>query len=55
MNDQLCAAPRCAVVRRGVVVFTDDNHLTASFSRRAAPVLAARLDAALRPLGARLP
>jgi hypothetical protein len=43
------------VVRAGVVVFTDDNHLTASFSRLVAPVLGARLDAALRGLGARLP
>jgi hypothetical protein len=30
-----------------VVVFTDDNHLTASFSRSVAPALGARLAAAL--------
>jgi peptidoglycan/LPS O-acetylase OafA/YrhL len=47
MNDQICASPRCGVVRNGVVVFTDDNHLTASFSRSVAPVLGARLDKAL--------
>jgi hypothetical protein len=47
MNDQICAAKWCSVVRNGVVVFTDDNHLTASFSRSVAPVLGARLDAAL--------
>jgi hypothetical protein len=35
------------VVRNGVVVFTDDNHLTPSFSRSVAPVLGARLSAAL--------
>jgi peptidoglycan/LPS O-acetylase OafA/YrhL len=47
MNDQICASKWCSVVRNGVVVFTDDNHLTASFSRSVAPVLGARLDAAL--------
>ena len=43
MNDQICTAQRCAVVRNGAVVFTDDNHLTASFSRTLAPVLGRRL------------
>jgi peptidoglycan/LPS O-acetylase OafA/YrhL len=47
MNDQICATSECGVVRNGVVVFTDDNHLTASFSRSVAPVLGARLGAAL--------
>jgi peptidoglycan/LPS O-acetylase OafA/YrhL len=47
MNDQICPSTRCSVVRNGVIVFTDDNHLTASFSRSVAPVLGARLDAAL--------
>jgi hypothetical protein len=47
MNDQICSAPRCGVVRNGTVVFTDDNHLTASFSRSVAPVLSTRLAAAL--------
>jgi peptidoglycan/LPS O-acetylase OafA/YrhL len=47
MNDQICATSECGVVRNGVVVFTDDNHLTASFSRSVAPVLGARLDEAL--------
>jgi hypothetical protein len=55
LNDQVCDAPRCAAVRQGVIVFTDDNHLTASFSRSVAPVLGARLDAALGQLGVRLP
>jgi hypothetical protein len=39
------------VIRNGVVVFTDDNHLTASFSRSVAPVLGERLAAALGPIG----
>ncbi|AHG89279.1 acyltransferase 3 [Gemmatirosa kalamazoonensis] len=55
MNDQICATPRCGVVRNGAIVFTDDNHLTASFSRSVAPVFGARLAAALGELGARLP
>jgi hypothetical protein len=49
MNDQICATSECPVVRNGVVVFTDDNHLTASFSRSVAPVLGERLAAALDP------
>jgi hypothetical protein len=55
MNDVICAESRCPVERGGVVIFTDDNHLTASFSRSVAPAFGARLDAALRTLGARLP
>jgi hypothetical protein len=47
MNDQICSTARCAVMRKGIVVFTDDNHLTASFSRSVAPVLGARLQATL--------
>ena len=53
MNDQICATKRCDVVRNGVIVFTDDNHLTASFTRSVAPVLGARLDEALGQLTAR--
>jgi hypothetical protein len=47
MNDQLCDTPRCQVVRNGVVVFTDDNHLTASVSRSLAMVLGQRIAAAM--------
>src|SRR5215207_4386565 len=47
MNDQLCDSPRCGVVRNGVIVFTDDNHLTASFSRSLAPALGRRVAEAL--------
>jgi hypothetical protein len=43
------------VVRDGVIVFTDDNHLTASFSRSTAPALGARVAAAAGQLDARLP
>ena len=48
MNDVICATPRCPVMRNGVVIFTDDNHLTATFSRSVASILAARLAAALK-------
>jgi hypothetical protein len=51
MNDQICASTHCGVIRDGVVVFTDDNHLTASFSRSVAPVLGDRLTTALTPIG----
>jgi peptidoglycan/LPS O-acetylase OafA/YrhL len=54
LNDQICPAPRCGVVRNGIVVFTDDNHLTASFSRSVAPLFATRLDRALGELGVEL-
>jgi peptidoglycan/LPS O-acetylase OafA/YrhL len=47
MNDLICDTARCSVVKNGVVVFTDDNHLTASFTRSLAPVLGARIARAL--------
>jgi hypothetical protein len=47
MNDQICDTPRCGVVRNGAIVFTDDNHLTASFSRSIAPVLGQRIARAM--------
>jgi hypothetical protein len=55
MNDAICDMPRCSVERDGIVVFTDDNHLTATFSRSVAPLFAARLDSALAGIGVRLP
>lgn len=49
MNDQVCgAAARCETERGGVVLYTDDNHLTRTFSRSLGPVLGGRLDAALK-------
>ena len=47
MNDQICSTERCQVTRGKIVIFTDDNHLTASFSKSVAPVLATRLAEAL--------
>jgi hypothetical protein len=47
MNDQFCSGDRCAPIRGGAIVFRDDDHLTATFSRSVAPILADRLHAAL--------
>ncbi|MDB4882126.1 MAG: acyltransferase 3, partial [Gemmatimonadetes bacterium] len=47
MNDQICATPRCGVIVNGAVVFTDDNHLTATFSRSLAPLLGERIASAM--------
>ena len=47
MNDQICATARCSPVKNGTIVFTDDNHLTASFSRSVASTLGARIAASL--------
>ena len=55
MNDQICASARCDVIRNGIIVFTDDNHLTASFSKSVAPAMSTRIDAALASLGRGLP
>jgi peptidoglycan/LPS O-acetylase OafA/YrhL len=55
MADRVCAASPCPVVQGGQVVFTDDNHLAAGFTRASAGVLGARLDAALATMGRRLP
>jgi peptidoglycan/LPS O-acetylase OafA/YrhL len=55
MNDQVCETARCGVVRNGAIVFTDDNHLTATFSRSLAPVLGERIaEAMLVPFEARV-
>ncbi len=55
MADVVCPTARCGVVQGGRVVYTDDNHLAASFTRSVAPMLGARLDGAARALGVRLP
>ena len=55
MNDQICDTPRCPVVKGKTIIFTDDNHLTASFSQSVAPVLGTRLENALERLSRRGP
>jgi peptidoglycan/LPS O-acetylase OafA/YrhL len=50
MNDRLCTRSPCAVVKRGAIVYRDDDHLTATFSRAEAAVLGERLAAAANRL-----
>jgi peptidoglycan/LPS O-acetylase OafA/YrhL len=47
MNDEVCETGRCRTERGGLVLYSDDNHLTASFSRSLGPVLGERLAASL--------
>jgi hypothetical protein len=53
MSDRLCDGPRCSVVRRGSIVFRDDDHLSATFSRAEAPELGRRIGAAVAQLARR--
>jgi len=55
MNDQVCWSKPCQVMREGVVVFTDDNHLTVTFSRSVAGVFGQRVTAAVQLLARTLP
>jgi peptidoglycan/LPS O-acetylase OafA/YrhL len=48
MNDVICRLPRCSPVQDGLVMYTDDNHITASFSRSVGDILGARIVAAAR-------
>jgi hypothetical protein len=52
MNDRVCATARCPVIQRGNIVFRDDDHLTATFSRAEAAVLGERIVARLKAIGA---
>jgi len=51
MTDRVCSTPRCSVVQRGHIVFRDDDHLTAAFSRAEAAALGERIVAALKSIG----
>lgn len=53
VNDRFCSGQRCPAVQRGVIVFRDDGHLTASFSLATAPVLRARIARAMDTLTGR--
>jgi hypothetical protein len=61
MNDQVCqvtlsaakgpisaAGSRCATERDGMVLYTDDDHISRTFAHSLGPVLGERLEAALR-------
>jgi peptidoglycan/LPS O-acetylase OafA/YrhL len=43
MNDIICPGLSCPSQQNGVVIYTDDNHITASFSRSVADILGARI------------
>jgi peptidoglycan/LPS O-acetylase OafA/YrhL len=49
LNDQVCdmGGGRCATERDGMVLYTDDDHISRTFSRSLGLVLGERLDAAL--------
>ncbi len=47
LGDQVCGVGGCETERGGMVLFSDDNHLTRSFSQSLAGVLGERLEAAL--------
>ena len=48
MGSAICPRGPCGYERNGLVLFLDDHHLTATFSRSLAPELDARITAALR-------
>ncbi|MNC93765.1 hypothetical protein D3C83_104710 [compost metagenome] len=50
MNDFVCGAvaERCRTERDGLVLYTDDNHITRALSRALAPALGERLTVALQ-------
>jgi peptidoglycan/LPS O-acetylase OafA/YrhL len=50
MNDMVCGpdARRCRTERSGMILYTDDNHITRTLSRAMARTLGERLEAALR-------
>jgi hypothetical protein len=50
LNDRLCSARTCRVVSRGVLVYRDAHHLTATVARSLYPDLRNRLDPLLRPV-----
>jgi hypothetical protein len=49
MNDRVCpaGAARCATERDGMVLYSDDDHLSATFARSLAGVLGERLTTAV--------
>ena len=47
LTDAVCASPRCPVVREGVVLYSDDNHLSVSFVVRLTGQIRALLDTTL--------
>jgi hypothetical protein len=48
LSDQTCSAGECYAEVDGIVVYRDNDHLTATFNRSLAPVLAQRLSSTLK-------
>jgi hypothetical protein len=44
-----CGSDLCEPVRNGLVVYTDDNHLTATYARSIAPAIGERLAGLVPP------
>ncbi len=51
----VCPAMPCQVVRDGMILFRDNHHLTATFSRSLAPILGRALEPYLPPTPERIP
>ena len=47
MSDQLCVDDRCPAVIGGVLVYVDNHHMTATYSRSVAPALGRAIDHAM--------
>jgi SGNH domain-containing protein len=47
MSNQLCINERCPTVIGGVLVYVDNHHMTATYSRSVAPPLGRAIDHAL--------
>jgi hypothetical protein len=48
-TERICPQAECKVVRDGVILYRDDNHLTATFAAELGSDLLGRIDAALYP------
>jgi hypothetical protein len=44
LSDYICDAEKCPAVFGNVLIYRDNNHLTATYARTLAPVIGARLD-----------
>jgi peptidoglycan/LPS O-acetylase OafA/YrhL len=43
LNSQICTGESCDVMRNGIIIYRDNDHVTASFARSLAPLLASAL------------
>jgi hypothetical protein len=46
-KEQICPQAECKVVRDGVILYRDDNHLTATFAAELGPDLLRRINVVL--------